>query len=91
MITKNYDDDEQARSPIVTFNKDKTEITFDTKYISIDSEGFLCIDMTKLPYGLKIKRMRIEEITKVVAKKKKIEMIKVDNDLAEKNGDENNE
>jgi hypothetical protein len=85
MITKNYDDEGKAKNPIITISKDKTEITFDTQYISVDNEGYLCIDMTKLPFGLKIKRQRIEEITKVVAKKKKIEMIKVDNDLAEKN------
>lgn len=88
MITKNYDED-KPKNPTITLSQDKTEITFDTKYIWIDEENFLCIDMTKLPYGLKIKRQRTEEITKVVAKHKKIEMIKVDNEIKgeEKNDD----
>lgn len=87
MMIKNFDDEDKAKSPILTISKDKTEITFDTQYISIDSEGFLCIDMTKLPFGLKIKRQRIEEITKVVGKKKKIELIKVDNEQSEEKND----
>lgn len=82
MITKNYDNNERANTPIITFNKDKTEITFDTKYIWLDEEGSLCIDMTKLPYGLKVKR---QVTIQAVAKQIKIEMIKVDNEM--KNND----
>lgn len=79
----------EQKSPIYIIDSEKSQIVFDTDFIWIDDEGFLCVDLTKQNFGLKIKYEKVTKIMREVGRKRQVGLLKIDKENINEMGDDN--